>query len=562
MRTFRLFFFFILTSIAVYAQKTVDTQAFGIDQDKKLIVINHNVADFNNTFTGSKTYISVNGQYLFYFQNSIKELHTGIRYAVTYQDTNYQLYFTNLPIIKMNVDEEIRDTPKVIGNFELYAPGFNSISSAVGIEYRGATSQTYPKKSMEIEFYTSTTGDQEQELSLLGLSESSTWNLQAMYNEALRTNSKTANDLWQQIHPFVYYADKEPKAQSGIRMKYAELFLNNQYRGIYAVGEKVNRKSLQLKKLKNNTIKGELYKANDWGGATMFSMLETYNNDSEEWSGYEKKYPKEKTDWSMMHSLVDFVINANDSNFRENYPINFDTANLVDYFIFLNLLRATDNSGKNFYLAKYDQGEKYFYVPWDLDGVFGTIWNGTNENIVDDLLFNHLYIRLWNEPTFRKNLAERWNVLRQNIITKENIDELFDSNRATLLNNLAYERENIAWPAFSADNSQWEYQKSWIERRINFLDGSFKELSTSDPKSKILHATLFPNPANDYFRIELNMKTYMNVSVYDVNGRLVLRKQHCKTDDNINTSSLSTGTYFVHATTENSQITGKLIITR
>ena len=47
-------------------------------------------------------------------------------------------------------------------------------------------------------------------------------------------------------------------------MKYAEVFINNNYRGVYCVTELIDRKQLQLKKFELNNgnfrIRGELYK--------------------------------------------------------------------------------------------------------------------------------------------------------------------------------------------------------------------------------------------------------------------------------------------------------------
>jgi hypothetical protein len=39
--------------------------------------------------------------------------------------------------------------------------------------------------------------------------------------------------------------------------------------------------------------------------------------------------------------------------------IVFNIDNAVDYFIFLNLLYASDNIGKNNYVAKYDTGQQW-----------------------------------------------------------------------------------------------------------------------------------------------------------------------------------------------------------
>ena len=121
---------------------------------------------------------------------------------------------------------------------------------------------------MEIEFWTDNIGNETQNHALLGMTNDDDWNLQAMYNEPLRIRSKTNNDLWRMINS-LHYQNQEPEAINGVRIKYVELFINNEYRGLYCLGEKVNRKQLKLKK-HNGNIRGELYKGISWGGYKYF----------------------------------------------------------------------------------------------------------------------------------------------------------------------------------------------------------------------------------------------------------------------------------------------------
>src|SRR5690606_6876128 len=107
----------------------------------------------------------------------------------------------------------------------------------------------------------------------------------------------------------------------------------------------------------------------------------------------------------------------------------------------LNLLRATDNTGKNTYIGKYSENTKYFYVPWDLDGSFGTIWDGTNDNTTTDLLSNGFYNRLeydCSSDGFRVNLKNKWLKLRSTVITHNSIMSLFTSNNDYLETNGVY----------------------------------------------------------------------------------------------------------------------------
>lgn len=207
-------------------------------------------------------------------------------------------------------------------------------------------------------------------MSLLGLRSDDDWNLQAMYNEPLRLNNKTSFELWDKIDT-LHYLNEEPDAINGVRMRYVEIFINDEYRGVYGLGEKVDRKQLKLKK-HNGTIRGQLYKGDTWG-ATTFSPAPPFNNNSDTWGGFEYKHPDEEIDWTELHEFVSFVRFSSDADFYANYQSYFSIDNAISYLIFVNLARLTDNLGKNIYVAKYNNNYPYFYVPWDLDGSLGTI---------------------------------------------------------------------------------------------------------------------------------------------------------------------------------------------
>ena len=69
-----------------------------------------------------------------------------------------------------------------------------------------------------------------------------------------------------------------------------ELVINNEYRGVYTLSERVDRKQLKLRKYENGSIRGELYKGVGWGASTNTSLPE-YDNKKILWGGQENKYP-------------------------------------------------------------------------------------------------------------------------------------------------------------------------------------------------------------------------------------------------------------------------------
>ncbi|WP_157757622.1 CotH kinase family protein [Pseudalgibacter alginicilyticus] len=62
------------------------------------------------------------------------------------------------------------------------------------------------------------------------------------------------------------------------------------------------------------------------------------------------KYQDENeiTDWENIYQFINFVINSSDIDFTNNIWEQFNLDNYSGYFLFLNLIRATENTGKEF----------------------------------------------------------------------------------------------------------------------------------------------------------------------------------------------------------------------
>ena len=545
----------VLFGSAIYSQGVVSIESkyFNIDTSQRLIVINKNVDSLNLSFPELKIGILAKAT-TYTFEESIQELEIGSLYKVLDEkEQAHRLYFSELPIINITTANEIVDEPRVLANFALCEHSGNYTTSYIGVEHRGGWTQTLPKKSFRIEFWSDADGENKTDFCLLGLRCDDDWNLQAMCNEPMRIRSKLGYDLWRKIDTLSYQND-EPTAINGVRQEYVELFVNETYRGLYTLSERNDRKQLRLKKY-DDVTRGELYKGIGWGAST-FAALPQFNNQSNIWSGFEFIYPDEEIDWTNIYEFVDFVINEDWTPFIDNYRDQFDLDNAVNYFIFLNLLRATDNAGKNTFIAKYDTDEPYFYIPWDLDGSFGIIWNGSVENITDDILTNGLYEKLLLDNSsdgFLARLENKWKDLRENTITTDNLIENFNSEINYLRTNKVYERELATWQGCETFGSNNEYTFDWIRARIDYLDEVFNnpELLTATQENILSEVLLklSPNPASNTLSYEATINNHILESVVVVNS-LGIPVLNFYTDNNlgqIDVSALSPGIYYVSA---------------
>lgn len=523
------FFFLVLSYSFANDVVPIARKHFGIDHNLKLIVVNYTPYSIHQNSTDPIEALDLEDEGLFTFSTIQAQLSFGLAYtAVNNANTPYSIYFTELPIINLTVQNTIVDAPKVLGLFELCDTLGNYTSTLMGIEYRGGYSQTLSKKSYEVEFWLDSLGEDSQDMSLLGLVNTDSYNLQALFTEPSRINSVTLFDLWNKIDT-LHYVAQEPQAINGIRMKYVEIFLNNTYKGFYALGEKVNRKQLRLKKY-DNEILGELYKGDQWGVTRMYQITVAPDNTSDYWDGFEYKHPKDLIDWSNLHDFIYDVIHLTPSAFNEMYKEKFDVKNAANYFIFLNLTRALDNTGKNLYLAKYTKNTPYFFVPWDLDGTLGYLWDGTQGNIYNDILKNNLLERMLldcdtNENTFPTIVKNRWSFLRQDVLQLSNIHDMIDTNYQFLSKNAMYVKDELAWPEYSFDPSIIDYMKEWVSNRIAFLDEYFdnlcKDISVIE-NDVFAGIRVAPNPFNSYISLTFPANHQIKeAAIYSMDGKLI-----------------------------------------
>ena len=473
--------------------------------------------------------------------------------TIEIQGETYKLFRTPMPIITIATDGPIVNSPAVHGTISVTDADGNVIEMHAGFKIRGTSSQQFDKKSYRVELWADATGSTMMDTTFLGLRSDDDWNLEAMWAQPLRLRDKVANELWMEMHQ-LYYQDLEPDAHSGVRMEYADVFVNGSYVGIYALSERMDRKQLELKKF-NGENRGLLYKGNG-SGAPTFESLPAYDNTLGTWDNYEWVYPNEAEasyDWSHLYSFTNFVMNASDNVFYAQYSAQFDKGNAIDYYLFINVLQAMDNMGRNLFLARYKKTGPYFYLPWDLDAVWGLDTDGKPTNNSNGLMSNGFYDRLIHDCTnngFVASAQTRYNALRNTILTKEHIMQLVQNQYNALLENGAYDREHEAWPDFTLDESQLTYMSNWLEARFNYLDAEINAAcgtwSIEDPEPVVRPTQtveVFPNPAKDRINIHFAEACDASVRLYDMTGRMVYSNSSNAQAFVIPTQGLSKGIY-------------------
>ena len=435
------------------------------------------------------------------------------------------LNFTFLPIVEVNVSSCNGSTyteGTIRVNF-FQAEGYDSTYIAK-FKYRGATAQSYPKKSYAVKLYDK--NGEKLDVEFLNYRTDNNWILDAMAIDGACMRNRVSTDLWNDFSVDPYHKKDEKKARTGTRGRFVEMFLNGSYNGIYCMTEKIDRKQLRLKKLApkiatpSDTIHGVLYKSKQWTYEVFYGhdtdntsyvfpstkSVAAYDNTkkSEDWQGFQVKYPdweEEPIDWKPLYDAICFVAKSDEYGFANDFERYFDYKTLRDYYLFLELILATDNHGKNMYYYAYDRqttaGTKLGVAPWDLDGTWGIRWDGKTSAYSNNYSQSTQLLPTLDFPAFldtyehgqlsyfyllQRNpylgwedaLRNRYHELRPTFFNVENLQNRFKEYMEIFSLSGAAEREQNKWGSLHPNlQSSVDYSVDWIKKRIAYLDGQY-----------------------------------------------------------------------------------------
>ncbi len=479
------------------------------------------------------------------------------------------LRFTFLPIVEVN-HSSISQNSYNTGTIRVTDPtnslGYDSLFIAA-FKYRGASASNYPKKSYAIKLRDAEGNSVDRKF--LGLRKDNNWILDAMYIDRACMRNRVATDLWNDFSVKPYYSDREKKVRTGTRGHFVEVFVNGKYQGLYCMTEKMDRKQLKLKKFVSASesttgveeVHGLLYKSSSWSYET-FMGHESDNNTlsyktpsnyynylgSETWGSFEFKYPDyqdEAVDWAPLYNAVNFVATTRtQSAFDTNFETYFDYPVMRDYYLFLDLLLATDNHGKNMYYYVYDEqgeeGSKLSLAPWDLDGTFGqdyyAITSKTSLASTDYDTYvqqnEHgqytpfLRLKLSTKYDWVGDLKARYAELRMaGLFSGENIAARFANYAQLFADSYADEREQNKWKKYHTDlQGGATYAEEWVAKRIAALDSKYGFDSSQTAINDQIAESYFTAQGNQGC-IYINSGKPCTVRVYNTAGALQRTQQ-------------------------------------
>ncbi len=392
---------------------------------------------------------------------------------IVYNESNYYTIpfkFTNLPIVNIIPGSEKITTDPQPAIVQVYMNDYDDkvgttfITSETIIYVRGRSSLYHPKNQYRLKLRKD---NDYNEVSLLGMEADEDWILDSLYSDYSKIRTKLSFDLWNQINSYA-----PNKFDNDLEMEFVDVYINNEYHGIYLLKEFFDRKKLDLEKYSEKDtgilLKGIQYGEIDWNNYEI-------TKHSQDVFPLILKYPKNLPTHS---SYWDIILPKIYTNFFEPEKItkdyilnNFYLPNYLDYKLFVNFIYAADNfEEKNVYLSMKNTKEdtKVLITPWDLDMSYGYNWGSSETNLIEDPSAVTDASHLWTTSDYiNKKLRNRYWDLRWKIFTEDNINKKID----TYYNKIKYsvERDSQKWLETDLEKEITKI-KTWINQRIEFLD--------------------------------------------------------------------------------------------
>ena len=404
-----------------------------------------------------------------------------------------KLHITGLPIVSIFAPQGIVDEPKRPCDMIFIDPkgrtNGNQIyfESYAGIEWRGSGALRYDKKAYGFKLREKGT-EKSVDAELLGLRDDNNWILDAMWLDNAKMRNRVCFDIWNELNELYYKkSGDEKKAASGTHGHLVEVFLDGKYHGMYVLSDKLDRKQLKLKK-----DGGYLYKLGDWTDECLLQgYTSPYNNNSLMWNGVEMDYPDEigQVEFKYFSDLLDFVGKSSQEEFSARFEDYIDITNMIDCFLYTNLIMGYDNIGRNTFWGIYNIKKSTKMIPliWDLDGTLGRTWDGHEEDPNSGWMVNNrhngkaykIYDRILKEnpADIHTRIKERWTELRTKVLTSENMNAKLDYYAGQQINSGADQREIARWnTGYKNVSAEVSYIKDWYAKRLARMDRLVSDL--------------------------------------------------------------------------------------
>lgn len=455
---------------------------------------------------------------------------------------------SQLPIVFIRVSStpyggrpvEIPDNPRVIGSMKIIqrpdgsrnfltdkdSAHFLDFDGKIEIEIRGSTSQTLPKKPYGFSTLDDSLSDT-RNVSLLGMPKENDWIL-----NSLAFDPSLIRDY------LVYYLYGEMGHYSP-RAKFCEVVVNNDYKGLYLLSEKIkiDEKRVNIVKM----TKDDNYEPFSTGGY-MVKSDKTTDGDQVAWymNGapfiYDSPKPllitaRQKSYIYKYFNAFQNAMNNQNSNISIGFPSLIDIPSFVDFMIMNEISSNVDAYHLSTYFHKDRNGKLKAGPVWDFNLSFGNdlfawgldrshtnIWMFDNVDLNGAKFWKDLYLN----PQFKLYLSKRWTEITSNGQLLNYDSLVLKLNQLTSVIQESSIREHERWGTIGDLNDNLSEMKMWLKERMKWLNTKLYQTNIQLPELPDLVITAiqyhpseqlnFPADSLEFLEITNNSDQIVNLA--------------------------------------------------
>ncbi|MGE5349029.1 MAG: CotH kinase family protein [Actinomycetota bacterium] len=469
---------------------------------------------------------------------------------------------SNLPIVIITTDggATIVDDPKVKATMKIIdrGPGqrnyvsdqnnalYLNYNGRIGIELRGSSSQESPKKNYGL---TTRLADDinNNNVSLLGMPEENDWILGGMVFDTAFIRDYFCHNLFRNLGNYAS------------RAAYCEVIINNDYKGLYMLQEKLKADDNRIDVIKigknDNTLPavsgGYITKADKRTGGDQYAwLMYSFQNSIVEYI-HDLPKPEDATTAQTTFIRGEFfkletTAQNNDISVVNGYPSVIDVPSFIDFMIVNEFASNPDAYQYSTYFHKDRNGKLRAGPVWDLDLSFGNDlfqWSFDRSKTYlwyfEDYYYNNgskFWRDLFRNNTFRCYLSRRWHeLLKPGMPLNRTVREAFLDETATLISE-AVIRDSQRWGKAAKQAARITAIKSFMQAREEWITSNIGSYSACNNVSgptltitKIMYhpqaTTQFPNSDDlEFLEIRNAGTTTINLSgVYFMGTGFVYR---------------------------------------
>jgi hypothetical protein len=400
---------------------------------------------------------------------------------------------SNLPVVIINTDQgvEIPDDPKVLASMKIIYRGqgernyltdsinplYLNYDGRIAIELRGSSTQESPKKQYG---FTTLKIDNlsNNNVSLLGMPAENDWILNGMaFDTAF-------------IRDFLSYNLSRQLGNYASRTAYCEVIINNDYKGLYVLQEKIKAGKERVDVIKigagDNILPevsgGYITKADKANGDPIAWTMYSHTGSPVDYI-HELPKPLNATTFQTEYLKNEFLkletaAMDNNASLIEGYPSIIDISSFLDFMIINELAANVDAYSYSTFFHKDRNGKLRAGPVWDFDLTFGNdlFFYGYDRSKSTGWYFHDyqldgskFWINLFNNNQFRCYLSKRWNELIQpgRPLNPAGIEGFIDQTVAAISEGVA--RDFARWNKTGTHQQQIAEIKAFLNARIGWI---------------------------------------------------------------------------------------------